>query len=218
MIATVNAPIARAAGPSTVVKPAPDADNPSVANFAASSVAFFSASFCINFPIPSDALPIPSVSVVVVFTTGPKAAATPRRERIVFCCSGSSCPNRSANPATFFIKSASGGNNSRPMVIAASCMVFLAIRIWDSEVWYLCSASFVRALFSSHALLARRTDSAKTSPAPADRSRASRIRTSVIPMSVRISIASSPRLFAVERFFINAWSAPTASFSKASLN
>ena len=114
--------------------------------------------------------------------------------------------------------SASGPLSSSPTAIPSAVNLFPSILIRLSSVLYRCPASFVRALFSFHALLPIFKASVNVPDAPAALNSASLIRISESPISSRTFIALPPLLFTLSKPWMKEIIAPAASSLNAFLN
>ena len=110
------------------------------------------------------------------------------------------------------------GFRSSPICRANISAVFFRFVNRDFVVAYRLLASLVRAAFSLHALLAVSCAREKSSVALVERSRVSRRRTSLMPISSKVAIALSPSSSILERPTMKDWKAAAGSLSHKALN
>ncbi len=134
-----------------------------------------------------------------ILKVGPAAAPIAIHFKILRCCSGSSLLNLSAISDSVFSQgfdackpSRNASTNGPPNSIPKLTASFRSIFNLDSVVSSRMLASLAKALFSLNALLPPSIALVIKSPALAARSKVSRKRTSVIPISSKTAIADLP--------------------------
>ena len=158
------------------------------------------------------------INLPKIKSIGPREAANrPNFTTNSFVCGSkvSSQLNKFSKTPTNFSKY---GISISPTCIATSFKRFFNIASLLAIVAYLCSASFARALFSSHAVVPISKDWLSKSPAPAALSKVSLSLISVIPKLSTTARVDLPSLSVSFKPEINATIAPAASSLNALAN
>ena len=203
-----------------VLIPVPAFDNPSVMlvpNFLPSSIPFVPnpSTFWIASPSLLDiganiVIDLPSPATAGPIVTSPAIALTSNST-----CSGFNALIFSASPLIKSIPFDKYGTSFSPITIPASETTFFIICNFEASVSYLLFASFVRALFSVHAVLPSSSALFNKSPDPASLNIVSLNRTSLMPISSNTAIVVFPFFSDSPSPFINAEIAELASSLKA---